>query len=126
VGGEKSGHLIFGNLTTTGDGIVTALQVMRIVKQSGKPLSQLASFMIEYPQLLVNIRVTDRTAWEKDVEFQKLVNEVQESLDGEGRINVRASGTEKLLRVMVEAPEQERVESLAEKVASLARAKWGA
>ncbi|MDR3710282.1 MAG: phosphoglucosamine mutase [Capsulimonadaceae bacterium] len=125
IGGEKSGHLIFGNLTTTGDGIVTALQILKVMRRTGKKLSSLASFMTEYPQLLVNIRVTDRQAWEKDVDFQRVVAEAEKLLEGEGRINVRASGTEKLLRVMVEAPDPDQVRSLAERVAGVAREKWG-
>lgn len=125
IGGEKSGHLIFGQLTTTGDGIVTALQVLRVMRQTGGKLSDLASFMTEYPQLLLNVRVTDKHAWETDSEFQRLIQEVEQRLEGEGRINVRASGTEKLLRVMVEAADKQQVHSLAEQVASAARAKWG-
>jgi len=126
IGGEKSGHLIFGNLTTTGDGIVTALQVLKVMKSSGSKLSELASFMSEYPQLLVNIRVKDKHSWEDDVDFQDLIREVEVALNGEGRINVRASGTEKLLRVMVEAADERQVHAFADRVATAARKKWGA
>lgn len=125
LGGEKSGHIIFGNLTTTGDGILSALQVLRVIKEAKKPLSELSSVMTEYPQVLLNIKVTDRKAWEKDAEFQARVAAVVGKLDGQGRINVRASGTEKLLRVMVEGPDHDKVQSLANEVAGLARQKWG-
>ncbi len=126
IGGEKSGHLIFGKLTTTGDGILTALQILRVMRHTGKKLSDLANFMTEYPQLLVNIKVTDRTAWQDDATFQSLVAEVGRQLEGEGRINVRASGTEKLVRVMVEAADADQVKHYSEKVASVVREKWGA
>jgi phosphoglucosamine mutase len=126
IGGEKSGHLIFGHLTTTGDGIVTALQVLRVMRQTGRKLSELASFMVEYPQLLVNIRIKDKHSWQTDEEFLDLIKEAERRLDGQGRINVRASGTENLLRVMVEAPDEGQVHSLAESVAAVAREKWGA
>jgi phosphoglucosamine mutase len=125
LGGEKSGHIIFGALTTTGDGILSALQLLRVLRESGQSLSQLASVMKEYPQLLVNVRVSDRRAWESDAAFQARIAEVSRKLDGQGRINVRASGTEKLLRVMVEGPDKDQVESLAHEVADLARTNWG-
>lgn len=126
LGGEKSGHIIFGALTTTGDGILSALQVLRVMRETGKPLSELASIMTEYPQLLINVKVTDRRAWESDDAFCAKIAAVEKKLDGQGRINVRASGTEKLLRVMVEGPDEARVRALAEEVADLARQKWGA
>jgi phosphoglucosamine mutase len=125
LGGEKSGHIIFGNLTTTGDGILSALQVLRVVRESGRTLSELASVVTEYPQVLLNIRVTDRNAWETDQVFQARIDSVQHMLDGQGRINVRASGTERLLRVMVEGPDKAQVDSIAHDVADLARQKWG-
>ncbi|HEY3328679.1 MAG TPA: phosphoglucosamine mutase [Capsulimonadaceae bacterium] len=125
IGGEKSGHLIFGNLTTTGDGIVTALQILRVMRRSGQKLSEMASFMTEYPQLLLNIKVTDRNAWRTDGGFQDLLADVEKQLEGEGRINVRASGTEQLVRVMVEAADKERVDFYSQKVATVVREKWG-
>lgn len=125
LGGEKSGHIIFGALTTTGDGILSALQVLRVVRESGRPLSELASIVTEYPQVLLNVRVSDRNAWETDQSFQAKIEAVQRSLDGQGRVNVRASGTEKLLRVMVEGPEKAQVDSIAHDLADFARQKWG-
>lgn len=125
LGGEKSGHVIFGSLTTTGDGIVSALQVLKAVAESGRKLSNLASEMTEYPQTLLNIRVSDRTAWERDADLCERIRSVEADLAGRGRVNVRASGTEKLVRVMVEAPNADEVHSHAESLALLIRQKWG-
>jgi phosphoglucosamine mutase len=126
IGGEKSGHIVFGALTTTGDGILTALQVLKSVVESGKPLHELASVMSEFPQVLLNIRVTDRTGWRKDSAVQGAIRSAESMLAGHGRINVRASGTEPLIRVMVEAPDPAMVHSTADSVASIIRANWGA
>jgi phosphoglucosamine mutase len=126
IGGEKSGHIVFGALTTTGDGILTALQVLKAVVESRRPLSELADVMNEFPQTLLNITVTDRIGWQKDPAVQSAIRAAEDSLAGQGRINVRASGTEKLIRVMVEAPDQEIVDRTADSVARVIRANWGA
>ena len=125
IGGEKSGHIVFGLLTTTGDGILTALQVMKAVRESGRTLTQLSAVMSDYPQTLLNIQVTDRTGWQDDNAVQIAIKSAESALEGQGRINVRASGTEKLIRVMVEAPDQPTVDSVAESVASVIRSNWG-
>lgn len=126
LGGEKSGHLIFGALTTTGDAIVSALQVLKAMRESGQTLSDLSSAMTDYPQTLVNVCVTDRSAWENDPEFRRILENAERELAGRGRINVRASGTEKLVRVMVEGPDADEVERLAQSLSSVIRQKWGA
>lgn len=126
IGGEKSGHIVFGLLTTTGDGILTALQVLKAVKEDGRPLSVLSSVMEEFPQTLINIKVTDRTGWQSDTSVQNAIKSAEQSLYGAGRINVRASGTEKLIRVMVEAPTRAQVDEVAASVASVVRKNWGA
>jgi phosphoglucosamine mutase len=126
IGGEKSGHIVFGALTTTGDGILTALQVLKAMKEQGKTLHELASVMEEYPQVLVNIRVTDRTGWLSDDAVQSAIKTAETRLEGRGRINVRASGTEKLVRVMVEAPDEATVRTVASGVANVIQTKWGA
>jgi phosphoglucosamine mutase len=126
VGGEKSGHLIFGHLTTTGDGLLTALQVLKVMLETGKPLSELSDQMTEYPQVLLGVRVQDRITWQFDTEIQAAVRSIEKSLVGRGRLNVRASGTEKLVRVMVEGKDQAEIEALAGELAALIEKKFGA
>ena len=126
LGGEKSGHLIFGHLTTTGDGLLTALQVLKAMRETGKPLSALADQMTEYPQVLLGVKVNDRTAWAGDADIQKAIAQTEKRLAGRGRINVRASGTEKLVRVMAEGQDQAEVDSLAHELISLIAKKFGA
>ena len=125
VGGEKSGHLIFGHLTTTGDGLLTALQVLKVMRETGQPLSALADQMTEYPQILLGVRVRDRRTWAEDPDIQAAIRRAEAALEGRGRINVRASGTEKLVRVMAEGPDQTEVETLAGEVAAWVREKVG-
>jgi phosphoglucosamine mutase len=125
LGGEKSGHVIFGRLTTTGDGILTALQAVKVVKETQKPLSELASVMVEYPQVLINIKVKDRDSWRNDQPFQTAISAAELTLAGLGRVNVRASGTEKLIRVMVEGKEGTQVSAIGQDLAKLVEQKWG-
>lgn len=107
IGGENSGHIIFLKHATTGDGVLTSLKVMEVMLESKKSLAELASGMTVYPQRLVNVRVTDKTEAQNDAAVQKKVAEVAKELGDEGRILVRESGTEPLLRVMVEAKTDE-------------------
>ena len=126
VGGEKSGHLIFGHLTTTGDGLLTALQVLKVMQETGKPLSELADQMTEYPQVLLGVKVRDRNAWQFDPDIQQAIAQADAHLAGQGRLNVRASGTEKLVRVMVEGKDQKDTEAIARELAALVEKKFGA
>ncbi len=107
IGGENSGHIIFMKHATTGDGVLTSLKVMEVMVESKKSLSELASGMKVYPQRLVNVRVTDKKDAQADPAVQAKVKEVAELLGNEGRILVRESGTEPLVRVMVEAKTDE-------------------
>ena len=107
IGGENSGHVIFMKHATTGDGVLTSLKVMEVMQESKKSLAGLAGGMTVYPQRLVNVRVTDKKDAQADPEVQKKVTEVAELLGDEGRILVRESGTEPLVRVMVEAKTDE-------------------
>ena len=125
LGGEKSGHLIFGHLTTTGDGLLTALQVLKVMRETGLPLSVLSDQMTEYPQVLLGVRVCDRQAWQHDSDIQRAIASAETCLTGRGRLNVRASGTEKLVRVMVEGPDQAEIDALAREIVSLVRKKYG-
>ena len=126
LGGEKSGHLIFGHLTTTGDGLLTALQVLKVMRETGHPLSVLADQMTDYPQILLGVKVVDRQTWTTDLDIQKAIAHAETQLAGRGRINVRASGTEKLVRVMAEGPEQSEIDTLAHEIASIVQKKVGA
>ena len=121
IGGEKSGHIIFSCHTTTGDGIITALQVLQVMRQTGKTLSELASVMEEFPQILLNVRVNQRNGWDETPEIQAAIAEAEHQLLGRGRILVRASGTEKLIRVMAEGPDLGELETLTEQVAAVVR-----
>ena len=107
IGGENSGHVIFMKHATTGDGVLTSLKVMEVMQESKQSLAELASGMTVYPQRLVNVRVTDKKDAQADPEVQKKVAEVAALLGNEGRILVRESGTEPLVRVMVEAKTDE-------------------
>lgn len=104
LGGEKSGHVIFLEYNTTGDGMLTALQLLRAAVKAKKPLSSLAAAMENYPQVLVNITVDNmkKPQWETDGEIMSAVQQAQTALSGQGRVLVRASGTEPLVRVMLE------------------------
>ncbi|MDO8586683.1 MAG: phosphoglucosamine mutase [Armatimonadota bacterium] len=121
IGGEKSGHIIFSRHATTGDGMITALQILQIMRETGKRLSELASVMEEFPQILLNVRVNQRNGWDQSPEIQAAIAEAEQQLIGRGRILVRASGTEKLIRVMAEGPDLSELEVLTEQVAAVVR-----
>lgn len=103
LGGEQSGHLIFLDHNSTGDGLVTALQLLAAMRRADVPLSKLSEVMRRYPQMLVNVRVADKESYEENVAIAQIVDEMSRRLGDEGRVLVRASGTEPLIRVMVEA-----------------------
>ncbi len=126
LGGEKSGHLIFGHLTTTGDGLLTTLQVLKVMRETGKTLSELASVMVDYPQMLISVKVVDRLAWQNDAVIGAALEEAIKCLGSQGRVNIRASGTEKLVRVMVEGSDSVTVTRIADDLSTLVRQRWGA
>lgn len=107
IGGEQSGHIIFSKYATTGDGLLTAIKLMEVILTKKQPLSVLAEPMRVYPQVLKNVRVTDKDSAMNDPDVQAAVDAVTESLGSQGRILLRKSGTEPVLRVMVEAPSKE-------------------
>ena len=125
LGGEQSGHLIFLDRATTGDGLVTALHLAHIMRETEQPLSQLGAGFHRFPQVLRNVRVADRGAWEEDAEVQAAINAAEERLRRRGRILVRASGTEPLVRVMVEAEEAEEADGVARTVAEVITRRHG-
>jgi phosphoglucosamine mutase len=109
LGGEQSGHIIFLDFNTTGDGLVTALQVLTLVQKTGKRLSELASCMKTFPQKLVNIRVREKKDLDTLPDFVRVIKESEKRLEGRGRIVVRYSGTESLLRIMAEGEKEEEI-----------------
>jgi phosphoglucosamine mutase len=117
LGGEQSGHIIFSQFATTGDGILTGLQLAAEVAVSGKKLSELASAMDTYPQVLINVSGVDKSRVESDSELQDLVMAAVSELGDQGRVLLRASGTESLVRVMVEAREMGDAQGWAERIA---------
>ena len=116
IGGEQSGHIIYSKYATTGDGILTSLKIMEVMLAAKKPLSELTAPFTVYPQVLKNVRVTDKKAAQDDADVQAKVAEVAESLGDSGRILVRESGTEPLVRVMVEAESKEECEKYVDSV----------
>jgi phosphoglucosamine mutase len=114
LGGEQSGHLIFLDDNTTGDGLISALRVLSAIKAAGKPLRDLAAEMQDYPQVLKNVRVGSTQGWQDDATIQREIAAATETLAGNGRILVRASGTEPLIRVMVEGQDAALIHRLAD------------
>lgn len=117
LGGEQSGHIIFGKRNTTGDGLVSALELLGVIAASGKTANELMGVMEKFPQALVNVRVTDRTLYEDNEAIAAAEAAAIEELGDEGRLLVRPSGTEPLIRVMVEAHTQEQADEIANRVA---------
>ncbi|KJS79887.1 MAG: phosphoglucosamine mutase [Peptococcaceae bacterium BICA1-8] len=119
LGGEQSGHIIFLNYNTTGDGILTALKLLEVVKKNGRPLSQLAQQMERFPQLLVNVRVKDKSSWQTNESIQNIIKDYDQKLGKRGRILVRASGTEALIRVMAEGNDLAELEQITQEIAQV-------
>lgn len=121
IGGEQSGHIIFLDHATTGDGQMSAIQVLNVLKSTGKKISELASEMQVYPQVLINVRVSNfgKARLEKDEEVQLAIREASEELGDTGRVLVRVSGTEPLVRVMLEGEDYNQIKSLAESIAKV-------
>jgi len=125
LGGEQSGHIIFLDNNTTGDGLISALQVLAIMKQAGKPLSALAACMKTYPQTLVNVKVKERHDLSSIPEIAERMADIEKKLDGTGRLLVRYSGTELKVRVMLEGENQKEIKALAEDLAGIIKEKLG-
>jgi phosphoglucosamine mutase len=119
LGGEQSGHLVFLDHATTGDGLLTGLTLLSRMKATGASLAELASVVRRLPQTLINVPVTDRLAVAESDEVAKAVNSVEEELGESGRVLLRPSGTEQLVRVMVEAPTQEQADEVARRLAQV-------
>jgi phosphoglucosamine mutase len=119
LGGEQSGHLLFLDHSTTGDGILSALQLLSVMRQTGRPLSELATSLTKFPQVLVNVPVREKRPLEAIPGLEPRVKAFDEEMDGSGRILLRYSGTESLARVMVEGEDQARIETIARELADL-------
>lgn len=122
LGGESSGHIIVRNFITTGDGIIAALQVLRAMRMTGKSLRDLKSVMTKYPQTLINVPTKHKINLNESVAIQDAVRQVEQQLGSRGRVLLRASGTEPLIRVMVEGEDPGETAELAEQIASAVRA----
>ncbi len=126
VGGEQSGHMIFGDFATTGDGIVSALQILRVMIETGQPLSELKKALKKYPQAQRNLRVNDKPALETISGLQTLLNEAESTLKGKGRVLLRYSGTEPKIRLLLEGREQDVIDYHADRIAGLLQEAIGA
>ena len=125
LGGEQSGHVIFSEYATTGDGMLTALKVLETARRQNVTLDELSAEMVVYPQILVNVRVKERRPLEQMPRVTGEIAACEAELNGSGRVLVRFSGTEPLLRVMVEGPDQGLIEALAGRMADAIRAEMG-
>lgn len=121
LGGEQSGHIIFLNHNTTGDGILSALQLATIIKKTGKPLSELADVMNQYPQILLNAKIKNgnKNSYLEDPVISGRIQEIEAAMEGEGRVLIRPSGTEPLVRVMLEGKDQEQLKAYASELVGL-------
>jgi phosphoglucosamine mutase len=125
LGGEQSGHIIFLDYNTTGDGLLTGLQLVNILKITKKPLSELAAEMKKFPQKLVNVRVTDKHHVTDNQQVKAIIEQVESEMNGDGRILVRPSGTEPLVRVMAEAPSEDLCEQYVNRIVAIVKAEMG-
>ncbi len=125
LGGEQSGHIIFRNFSTTGDGLLTGLHIAAEMSRTGKSLAELATVMTALPQILVNVQGVDHSKLDADTDIAMLVAKLEAELGDTGRILLRPSGTEPLVRVMVEAATQDRAESVANEIAALVTERLG-
>ncbi|MBM7606663.1 phosphoglucosamine mutase [Metabacillus crassostreae] len=125
LGGEQSGHIIFLDYNTTGDGLLSGLQLVNIMKLTGKKLSELAEEMQKFPQLLINVRVTDKYKVTENAKVKEVITAVEAEMNGNGRILVRPSGTEPLVRVMAEAPTEEQCREYVERIVEVVKAEMG-
>jgi phosphoglucosamine mutase len=125
IGGEQSGHIIFSDHLFTGDGIATAMNVLRVMAETGRELSELAAELVSYPQTLVNVRVRERKDLSSVAPVADAMARVEEKLAGNGRLLVRYSGTEPLLRIMIEGKSQQEIQDWAAEIAQVVRQELG-
>ena len=127
IGGEQSGHVIFKDFANTGDGELTSIQILNILSKQGVAMSELASVMKRYPQVLINVKVREEAKgqYENDSQVTKAIQSVEKELKGEGRVLIRPSGTEALIRVMIEGLDQEDIDKKAKQIADVIKKKFG-
>jgi phosphoglucosamine mutase len=125
LGGEQSGHIIVPDISLAGDGIITAIELLRAVRDSGRTLGDLASRMTRYPQILVNVRVRSKPAFETIPEIRAAADQLELELSGHGRLLLRYSGTENLARVMIEGKNEEKIRTQANQLAEMIRQRIG-
>jgi phosphoglucosamine mutase len=125
LGSEQSGHIILSREATTGDGLLTAIRVLGIVAASGRSLAELVSGLKVFPQTIKNVRVKEKRPLEQLPDVMSAIKKAEQQLKGNGRVNVRYSGTESLARVMVEAETEETVRRLADQIAAALEAAIG-
>lgn len=123
IGGEQSGHIIFREYATTGDGELSALKLLCVMKETGKPLSELADIMEVFPQVLLNVRVSDfgKARFPRDEEIKNAIQSAEKELGNDGRVLVRVSGTEPLVRVMIEGKDENKINTLAQEIAEVVK-----
>lgn len=121
LGGEQSGHIIFGDLVRTGDGMMTAVNLLSSLVRHNQTLSQLGALMVKYPQTLLNVRVKDKNGWEENTAIADVVRRYTEELGDDGQVLVRASGTEPLIRIMAQGPNQVELDHITEAIAEVVR-----
>jgi phosphoglucosamine mutase len=126
LGGEQSGHIIFIDSATTGDGILAALKVLEVMKRTGKPLSELKRQIRLFPQVLENVRVKERKPIEEIPSAHQLIEAAEKTLGSQGRVFVRYSGTEPLIRIMVEGENDAEIRKIASGIADEIRKSIGA
>ena len=124
-GGEQSGHLIFRKFSTTGDGLLAALQILRILREKDKPLSEIGGLLKLFPQKLLNVRVEQKVPFEQKPVIGETVAKIEQALGNRGRVVLRYSGTEALCRIMVEAEDPEKVELYTKELADVVRRELG-
>jgi phosphoglucosamine mutase len=125
LGGEQSGHIIFLDHNTSGDGLITALQVLAVMRRKGRTLSELTTDFVRYPQILVNVPVTKEKPIKELPEFLRLVEKVENALNDRGRVLIRYSGTEPLVRIMVEGDDEKKIREYAHDLAEALRRALG-
>ena len=123
IGGEQSGHIIFRDLATTGDGILTGIELVRALRAAATPLSELAARIPRLPQVMINSAVRRAAEWREDDEFAAAVQRATEQLGERGRVLVRPSGTEPKIRIMVEGDDADEIDRIARELATLAEAR---
>lgn len=121
LGGEQSGHIIFGDLVRTGDGMMTAVNLLSSLVRHNQTLSQLGALMVKYPQTLLNVRVKDKNGWQENTAIGDVVRRYTEELGEDGQVLVRASGTEPLIRIMAQGPNQVELDHITEAIAEVVR-----